>query len=151
MLATIAEVGLEGVIEAPRQADGAVVEEALGRALCLLLPSWRKGCGLVLLDDRPPSRRASSALSSSEPLSTTMTSPAIPLPRGTRRAEVTHSPMLSALCRHGMTTDTRIAFAGAADARASAQSLRAAAVDGNRSGAQTAAPPGRPRAGWKSG
>jgi len=50
VLAAIAADGLEGVIAAPGFVDGAVVEEALGRALCLLLPSRREGYGLVVLE-----------------------------------------------------------------------------------------------------
>jgi glycosyltransferase involved in cell wall biosynthesis len=50
VLAAIAELGLEGVVEAPGFVDGAVVEDALGRALCLVLPSRREGYGLVVLE-----------------------------------------------------------------------------------------------------
>jgi glycosyltransferase involved in cell wall biosynthesis len=50
VLAAIAEHGLEGVVEAPGFVDGAAVKEALGRALCLVLPSRREGYGLVVLE-----------------------------------------------------------------------------------------------------
>jgi glycosyltransferase involved in cell wall biosynthesis len=50
VLAAIAEHGLEGVVEAPGFVEGSVVEDALGRALCLLLPSRREGYGLVVLE-----------------------------------------------------------------------------------------------------
>jgi glycosyltransferase involved in cell wall biosynthesis len=50
VLAAIAELGLEGVVEAPGFVDGAVVEAALARALCLVLPSRREGYGLVVLE-----------------------------------------------------------------------------------------------------
>jgi glycosyltransferase involved in cell wall biosynthesis len=50
VLEAIAELGLEDVIEAPGFVDGAVVEQALGRALCLLFPSEREGYGLVVLE-----------------------------------------------------------------------------------------------------
>jgi glycosyltransferase involved in cell wall biosynthesis len=50
VLAAIEELGLEGIVEAPGFVDGAVVEEALGRALCLLFPSEREGYGLVVLE-----------------------------------------------------------------------------------------------------
>jgi glycosyltransferase involved in cell wall biosynthesis len=50
LLAAIASHGLDGVIAAPGFVDGGVVEEALGRALCLLLPSRREGYGLVVLE-----------------------------------------------------------------------------------------------------
>jgi len=47
---SIAEHGLEHVVEAPGFVDGALVERALGRALCLALPSRREGYGLVVLE-----------------------------------------------------------------------------------------------------
>jgi glycosyltransferase involved in cell wall biosynthesis len=50
VLAEIARLGLEGIVEAPGFVDGAVVDEALERALCLLLPSRREGYGLVVLE-----------------------------------------------------------------------------------------------------
>jgi glycosyltransferase involved in cell wall biosynthesis len=50
VLAAIAEHRLEGVVEAPGFVDGAVVRDALGRALCLVLPSRREGYGLVVLE-----------------------------------------------------------------------------------------------------
>jgi len=42
--------GLEGVVEAPGFVAGDVVDAALGRALCLVLPSRREGYGLVVLE-----------------------------------------------------------------------------------------------------
>src|SRR4029077_3396588 len=50
VLAAIAEDGLEGVVEAPGFVDEEVIEDALGRALCLLLPSRREGYGLVVVE-----------------------------------------------------------------------------------------------------
>ena len=50
VLAAIVEHGLEGVVEAPGFVDGAVVEDAIARALCLLMPSRREGYGLVVLE-----------------------------------------------------------------------------------------------------
>jgi glycosyltransferase involved in cell wall biosynthesis len=50
VLELIAEHGLEGVVEAPGFVDALVVEEALERALCLVLPSRREGYGLVVLE-----------------------------------------------------------------------------------------------------
>jgi glycosyltransferase involved in cell wall biosynthesis len=46
----IAKYGLEGVVEAPGFVEQSRVEDGLGRALCLLLPSSREGYGLVLLE-----------------------------------------------------------------------------------------------------
>ena len=50
VLAAIAEHGLEGVVEAPGFVDEEVIEDALARALCLLLPSRREGYGLVVVE-----------------------------------------------------------------------------------------------------
>jgi len=50
VLAAIAEHGLEDVIEAPGFVDEAVIEDALARALCLVLPSQREGYGLVVVE-----------------------------------------------------------------------------------------------------
>ena len=50
VLAAIAEHGLEGVVEAPGFVDEAVIEDALARALCLVLPSRREGYGLVVVE-----------------------------------------------------------------------------------------------------
>ncbi len=50
VLAAIAEHGLEGVIEAPGFVDEEVIEDALARALCLVLPSRREGYGLVVVE-----------------------------------------------------------------------------------------------------
>jgi glycosyltransferase involved in cell wall biosynthesis len=50
VLAAIAEHGLEGVIAAPGFVDEEVIEDALERALCLVLPSRREGYGLVVVE-----------------------------------------------------------------------------------------------------
>jgi len=50
VLAAIADQGLEGVVDAPGFVDEAVIEDALPRALCLLLPSRREGYGLVVVE-----------------------------------------------------------------------------------------------------
>jgi glycosyltransferase involved in cell wall biosynthesis len=50
VLGAIRELGLGGVVEAPGFVEGGVVEDAVGRALCLLLPSSREGYGLVVLE-----------------------------------------------------------------------------------------------------
>ena len=50
VLAAIAEHGLEDVVEAPGFVDEAVIEDALARALCLVLPSRREGYGLVVVE-----------------------------------------------------------------------------------------------------
>jgi glycosyltransferase involved in cell wall biosynthesis len=50
LLAEIARLGLDGVVEAPGFVDAAAVEEALGAATCLLLPSIREGYGLVVIE-----------------------------------------------------------------------------------------------------
>jgi glycosyltransferase involved in cell wall biosynthesis len=50
VLAAIAEHGLEDVIEAPGFVDEEVIEDALARALCLVLPSRREGYGLVVVE-----------------------------------------------------------------------------------------------------
>jgi len=50
VLAAIAEHGLDGIVEAPGFVDGAKVEAAIARALCLVLPSRREGYGLVVLE-----------------------------------------------------------------------------------------------------
>jgi glycosyltransferase involved in cell wall biosynthesis len=50
VLAAIATDGLDGVVDAPGFVDAGVVEDALGRALCLVLPSRREGYGLVVLE-----------------------------------------------------------------------------------------------------
>jgi glycosyltransferase involved in cell wall biosynthesis len=46
----IAEDGLEGVVEVPGFVDEEVIEDALARALCLVLPSRREGYGLVVVE-----------------------------------------------------------------------------------------------------
>src|SRR6266498_349213 len=56
---------------------------------------------------RAPAARARSPLPSVEPLSTTITSPAKPVSLSTARAAPTHSAIVSASSRQGMTTDTR--------------------------------------------
>lgn len=50
VLAAIAEHGLEGVVDAPGFVDQDILESALSRALCLVLPSRREGYGLVVLE-----------------------------------------------------------------------------------------------------
>jgi len=50
VLTAIDELALGGVVDAPGFVGGAVVDEALGRALCLCLPSEREGYGLVVLE-----------------------------------------------------------------------------------------------------
>jgi glycosyltransferase involved in cell wall biosynthesis len=50
VLDLIAEYGLEGTVEAPGFVGGAVIQNALERALCLALPSRREGYGLVILE-----------------------------------------------------------------------------------------------------
>ena len=50
VLAAIAEHGLEGVVEAPGFVDEEVIDDALARALCLVLPSRREGYGLVVVE-----------------------------------------------------------------------------------------------------
>jgi glycosyltransferase involved in cell wall biosynthesis len=50
VLAAIAEQGLEDVVEAPGFVEEEVIEEALARALCLILPSRREGYGLVVVE-----------------------------------------------------------------------------------------------------
>jgi glycosyltransferase involved in cell wall biosynthesis len=50
VLATIRAHGLEGIVAAPGFVDAETIGQALGDALCLLLPSRREGYGLVLLE-----------------------------------------------------------------------------------------------------
>ncbi len=50
VLELIARYGLQDSVEAPGFVDGTVVERALERALCLVLPSSREGYGLVVLE-----------------------------------------------------------------------------------------------------
>jgi glycosyltransferase involved in cell wall biosynthesis len=50
VLAAIAQHGLENVVEAPGFVDGTTIDDAIARALCLLLPSRREGYGLVVLE-----------------------------------------------------------------------------------------------------
>jgi glycosyltransferase involved in cell wall biosynthesis len=50
VLESISAHGLNGVVDAPGFVEGARIEEALGNALCLVLPSRREGYGLVLLE-----------------------------------------------------------------------------------------------------
>ena len=44
------ELGLEQVLDAPGFVDAARVEEALGRAMCMVLPSRREGYGMVVIE-----------------------------------------------------------------------------------------------------
>lgn len=50
VLTLIAKHGLEGVVDAPGFVDGASIDAALDRGLCLLLPSKREGYGLTVLE-----------------------------------------------------------------------------------------------------
>jgi glycosyltransferase involved in cell wall biosynthesis len=50
VLAAIAQLGLNGSVEAPGFVASDVVRDALTRALCLLLPSAREGYGLVVIE-----------------------------------------------------------------------------------------------------
>ena len=50
LLQLIAQLGLDGSVEAPGFVEGARVEDALRRALCLVLPSRREGYGLVVVE-----------------------------------------------------------------------------------------------------
>jgi glycosyltransferase involved in cell wall biosynthesis len=50
VLSTIVDHGLEKVVDAPGFVDEEVIENALARALCLLLPSRREGYGLVVVE-----------------------------------------------------------------------------------------------------
>jgi glycosyltransferase involved in cell wall biosynthesis len=50
VLAAIDEHGLHGIVEAPGFVTNDVIDRALGRALCLVLPSRREGYGLVVLE-----------------------------------------------------------------------------------------------------
>jgi glycosyltransferase involved in cell wall biosynthesis len=50
VLRRIAEDGLDGDVEAPGFVDTEVVERALERALCMVLPSRREGYGLVVVE-----------------------------------------------------------------------------------------------------
>jgi glycosyltransferase involved in cell wall biosynthesis len=50
LIGLIRELGLQEAITAPGFVDGERVHQALGRALCLLLPSKREGYGLVVVE-----------------------------------------------------------------------------------------------------
>ena len=50
VLELIADEGLEEVVIAPGFVDGEIVDEAIGRALCLVLPSQREGYGLIVVE-----------------------------------------------------------------------------------------------------
>ena len=50
VLAAIAELGLEDVVDAPGFVDQSVIQNALACALCLVLPSQREGYGLVVVE-----------------------------------------------------------------------------------------------------
>lgn len=50
LLEEVARWRLEGCVECPGFADWSLIDEALRRALCLLLPSEREGYGLVILE-----------------------------------------------------------------------------------------------------
>lgn len=46
----VAELGLEGVIDVPGFVATDAVDEAMGRALCMVLPSRREGYGMVVIE-----------------------------------------------------------------------------------------------------
>ena len=50
VLAEIDRLGIGSVVSAPGFVAGNIVEDALGRALCLVLPSSREGYGLVVVE-----------------------------------------------------------------------------------------------------
>jgi glycosyltransferase involved in cell wall biosynthesis len=50
LLRAIAGAGLQDAVEAPGFVDREVVDEALGRALCMVLPSRREGYGLIVVE-----------------------------------------------------------------------------------------------------
>jgi glycosyltransferase involved in cell wall biosynthesis len=50
VLEAIAAAGLGDAVQAPGFVDGEVVDEALGRALCMVLPSRREGYGMVVVE-----------------------------------------------------------------------------------------------------
>jgi glycosyltransferase involved in cell wall biosynthesis len=50
VLRRIAELGLQGSVGAPGFVSGEELEEALARALCMVLPSRREGYGLVVVE-----------------------------------------------------------------------------------------------------
>jgi glycosyltransferase involved in cell wall biosynthesis len=50
VLAEIARLGLEDVVDAPGFVDPGEVDAAFARATCLLLPSAREGYGLVVIE-----------------------------------------------------------------------------------------------------
>jgi glycosyltransferase involved in cell wall biosynthesis len=50
VLQAIAELELEDCVSAPGFVDADVLERALRSALCFVLPSWREGYGLVILE-----------------------------------------------------------------------------------------------------
>jgi glycosyltransferase involved in cell wall biosynthesis len=50
VLAAIAREGLDGVVVAPGFVDAAVVDAALRRVLCMVLPSRREGYGMIVVE-----------------------------------------------------------------------------------------------------
>jgi glycosyltransferase involved in cell wall biosynthesis len=50
VLALVDELGLDGAVTAPGFVAGSHVQEAIGRALCFVLPSRREGYGLVIVE-----------------------------------------------------------------------------------------------------
>jgi glycosyltransferase involved in cell wall biosynthesis len=50
VLELIRALGLEDIVEAPGFVDGDEIDQALGRALCLVLPSRREGYGRVVVE-----------------------------------------------------------------------------------------------------
>ena len=50
VLRLVAQFGLDGALSVPGRVEGAVIEEALRRAVCHVLPSRREGYGLVVVE-----------------------------------------------------------------------------------------------------
>jgi glycosyltransferase involved in cell wall biosynthesis len=48
--ALVHRLGLQGLVQVPGFVAGEVVEDAMGRALCMILPSRREGYGLVVIE-----------------------------------------------------------------------------------------------------
>jgi glycosyltransferase involved in cell wall biosynthesis len=46
----VAELGLDGVVDVPGFVATETVQEMMGRAMCMLLPSRREGYGLVVIE-----------------------------------------------------------------------------------------------------
>jgi glycosyltransferase involved in cell wall biosynthesis len=50
VIRSIGAHGLQGIVEAPGFVDSERIDEALGRSLCLVLPSRREGYGLIVVE-----------------------------------------------------------------------------------------------------